>query len=151
MKLKSVFKKNKSSASIEFLAVFSFLFMFFILILDVALYFRQLYMVQTIADEALARLAASSECYSDTNDTADIIQETIENYFGTYDFSVVKTKSNILSIYTSDNDRDYKFLLTCRNSKTPDSLIFTYTYKGIFMYRSGKTITSNTSVNTTYY
>ena len=52
------FNKQSSNASsaIEFMAVFSFLFVFFILILDVGLFFRQIYLTQTIADEVLTRI-----------------------------------------------------------------------------------------------
>ena len=51
----------------------------------------------------------------------------------------------------SANQNKYNFLISCRNEITPDSLIFVYKYKGVMMYRNGKEISSNVSVNTTYY
>ena len=149
--IKKLFVKNKgqASGSIEFLAVFVCLFIFFILIIDVALFFRQIYLIQTIADETIANLSVSRQCGESESDTISIVRQTLKNYFGTRDFSY--SAANDKTIEMAADDGDFKFILTCRNSTTPDALIFTYKYKGIFMYRSGKNITSNVSSNTSYF
>ncbi len=139
----------KSSSAIEFLAVFSFLFVFFILILDVGLLFRQIYLVQTIADEVTTKLTIEKQCSSDLYKTAQIANNVISFYFTTREFSYESKNGKAVQLSTDDNK--YNFLISCRNEITPDSLIFTYYYKGIIVYRKGRYITSNISVNTTYY
>lgn len=144
------FKKNfKGSSSIEFLAVFAFLFVFFILILDVALFFRQIYLVQTIADEVMARLNTEKQCSKDLADTMITANKAVSFYFEKQNFAASSKNKKTVKITTSDDK--YTFLISCRNEITPDSLVFIYKYKGIVMYRGGKSISSNVSVNTTYY
>lgn len=144
------FNKQNSNASsaIEFMAVFSFLFVFFILILDVGLFFRQIYLTQTIADEVLSRLTIEKQCSANLEKTAEIANETVAFYFIEQNFTATK-KNKMVEL--SANQNKYNFLISCRNEITPDSLIFVYKYKGVMMYRNGKEISSNVSVNTTYY
>lgn len=144
------FNKQSSNASsaIEFMAVFSFLFVFFILILDVGLFFRQIYLTQTIADEVLSRLTIEKQCSANLEKTAEIANETVAFYFIEQNFTATK-KNKMVEL--SANQNKYNFLISCRNEITPDSLIFVYKYKGVMMYRNGKEISSNVSVNTTYY
>lgn len=144
------FNKQGSNASsaIEFMAVFSFLFVFFILILDVGLFFRQIYLTQTIADEVLSRLTIEKQCSANLEKTAEIANETVAFYFIEQNFTAIK-KNKMVEL--SANQNKYNFLISCRNEITPDSLIFVYKYKGVMMYRNGKEISSNVSVNTTYY
>ncbi len=149
LKLKTKLKNLKGTSSIEFLAVFVFLFFFFVLILDIALFFRQVYLVQTIADETIARLTVEKQCSKDLPSTIIIANKATSFYYADLQFSASSQNHKIVKLKT-DGDK-YSFLIQCRNEITPDSLIFTLKYKGVFLYRTGKVITSNISVNTTYY
>lgn len=149
LRLKFNKRKLKCSSAIEFLAVFAFLFIFFITILEIGLFFRQVYLVQTIADETISRLTIEKQCSANTDKTAEIANKVISFYYGDAIFSSEKNEGK--SVKLADDDERFVFLITCRNKITPDSLIFIYKYKGIFMYRGGKEMSSNISVNTTYY
>lgn len=157
--------KFKGTGSIEFLFVFVVLFLFFICILDIGLFFRQVYTVQTLSDEVLAKLETARVCYDDPNSSdagldkndgkknSEVVLETMNNaikfYYGSNQ-SFTGSYSNGFYNFTTNNGT-YKFQLTCRNAYTPDTLGFVYKYKGLIFYAGGKEISSYYSTNTSFY
>ena len=145
--IKKMKNKIKSAqSSLEFLVVFVVLFTFFVGILDLGLFFRQMYLVQTLSDEVLARLETNHSCSHDLALTTDIMKESIKYYHGANPELTFVYDSGF---YNFKSDR-YYFSLSCRNPKTPDALSFGYLYKGIIFYRSGRMIFSNYSSNTSF-
>ena len=106
-KIKFNKQSSNASSSIEFMAVFSFLFVFFILILDVGLFFRQIYLTQTIADEVLSRLTIEKQCSANLEKTAEIANETVAFYFIEQNFTATK-KNKMVEL--SANQNKYNFL-----------------------------------------
>lgn len=141
--------KNKlvSSGSIEFLVVFVVLFIFFITIIDIGLFFRQIYLVQTLSDEVMANLQAGHTCSADLSETAAAMTRAIHYYYG----ANPTFSANYAGGFYNFNGGDFTFSLSCRTPNVPDTLSFGYSYKGLFLYRNGKRIYSNYSANTSYY
>lgn len=63
--MKNNIQKIKASSVLEFLVVFIILFIFFITIIDIGLFFREVYLVQTLADETLSVLQTEHACSYD--------------------------------------------------------------------------------------
>ena len=59
---KTSLTKRYAQGSIEFMVVFVVLFALFVGILDISLFFRQVYLVQTVSDEIMARLTVGHLC-----------------------------------------------------------------------------------------
>ncbi|MCD8024795.1 MAG: hypothetical protein LUE64_04605 [Candidatus Gastranaerophilales bacterium] len=139
-------KKKLSQGAIEFLAVFVLLFTFFMILVDTALFFRGIYMVQTASDEALARLTSEHLCSSDLADTSEILSTVSDAYFGVnVNFSV----SEADNIYTFSGGNFY-YILYCRSGYVPDALELCYNYNGLLMFRNHQ-ICSGFSANTNYF
>lgn len=143
-------KKNKlqkkATGPVEFLAVYVCLFLFFMGILDISLFFRQIYLVQTVSDEALARLEVEHVC-GNNDSTKKILREVIKNYYGdTPEFTGIYRDG----IYKFTEDK-YSFQLICTTSTVSDSLAFSYKYTGLFFYQKEREIFSNFSSNTSFY
>ncbi len=140
-------KPVKSQSIIEFPVVFIVLFIFFIGIADITLFFRQVYLVQTLSDEALARLETEHSCSADLSKTTDVLSKTTHIYYGVSpDFS-----STYDSGFYNFSSEKFHFSLLCRTPNTPDMLSLRYKYKGIFFFAAGTDIASNFSSNTLYY
>ena len=165
-------KTNKliSQGSIELLVVVVILFIFILGIMDIALYFRQVYVVQTISDEVLARLKTASVCYYEAgsydsrtfsgeyteenvqNRVKSIMKKAIKYYYNKdVDFSVlVNPSTNKIAAYKSP-DNVFVFNVYCSKTSTPDYVYFSHLYKGMFLYPNGKRLYSNLSTNTTLF
>lgn len=74
---KTSLTKHYAQGSIEFMVVFVVLFALFVGILDISLFFRQVYLVQTVSDEIMARLTVGHLCSGQL-----IEQEEDEGDFG---------------------------------------------------------------------
>lgn len=144
---------KKSQSGIEFLVVFSILMVFFIIVADIALFFKEIYSTQAVADEALARLVSARQCGNAALVRPSLIT-AIENYHSGFRGLVRLnyTGNTTAGTYTSDDaNRRFIFSVRCRNTNTPSSIVFTYRHYGLFMFLNGKYITSNVSTNTTFY
>lgn len=164
--------KNKifAQGSIEYMVVFSLLFITFVFVLDIALFFRQIYLVQTASDEILSRLVVGHLCsgrlvdnvhdgddeedvvtqINDFTETKETIEYVIKSYFS-FDVALGVGESSNYGINFSTNDDKFNVALSCRNYATPDVVYFSYNYKGLLLYRNGKIINSNPSSNTSYF
>ena len=155
-------KKIKAQGVLEFTAVVVILFIFVVGVIDIALFFRQVYMTQTVSDQVLARLTNTAVCsgshtvYSDEgsveiDDSAtilNIMNDSISYYFSVHvDFEKDSTPSDdYFSSYTAGN---FKFTLSCKSDTVPNSIMLTRKYKGILFFTGGTSIKSNMSTNTT--
>ena len=146
----SKFKKRPASSAIEFLVVFVILYTLFFTVVDIGLYFRQVYNVQTVSDEALSLLLSKNSCSSTDGiqEVKSTFADVIHNYYNKTPAFNVSSKNNNLAFKSGD---DFTFFLTCRNEHTPQKLVFAYKYKGIFVYRDGVMINSTPSVNISYF
>ena len=97
----------------------------------------------------MARLNTEKQCSKDLADTMITANKAVSFYFEKQNFAASSKNKKTVKLTTSDDK--YTFLISCRNEITPDSLVFIYKYKVIVMYRGGKSISSNGSVNTSYY
>lgn len=147
--MKNNIQKIKASSVLEFLVVFIILFIFFITIIDIGLFFREVYLVQTLADETLSVLQTEHACSYDLDKTARIMTGKIYTYYEKNVSLRAEDENGFLKF--SDSEQKYIFNLSCRNPITPDALLFGYKYDGIFLYKRGKMIFSNYSANTSYF
>lgn len=139
-------KFNKAQSSLEFIVVFIVLFLLFIGILDFGLFFKQIYLAQTISDEVLAKLQSRNNCSADIDATMDVMSQVVEIYSNAGVVFQYELKQGFHN-FTADG---HKFSLFCRNANTPDSVSYSTRYSGILFFEN-QILHSNYSSNTHFF
>jgi len=150
--------KINASASIEFVVVVSMLFTIMLILVDVFLLFRQIYLVQAFNDEVFTRINMAGVCSKRDrtgtdvpNDTARIIQIISEIpiiiYFN--DASQLSVTQEGNNFFKYENDR-YRVNIKCKNDSAIESALTTSFYNGLFMFKN-KNVSSGLSSTLSYY
>ncbi len=140
-------RKHRASGTLEFLVVFVVLFIFFMTITDIGLYFREIYLVQTVSDEAQSKMSANGICINDIEKTKEIFKDTIHTFYNTIPNLTLSTKDGFNSL----EDDNYTFKFLCHKDNLVDNIIFEKKYSGLFLFKPYVLIKSNNSSNTLFY
>lgn len=138
-------KHKIAGSSIEYLIVIVMLFSIFIIIVDIALYFRECYIVQNFADTLLINLQDAHTCTNIDNVT-ELVNRKIYNSFSKGEALTGTLEGNVLTLRSND----FLVIINCKNDTIPSSLIAQYKYDGIFLYKN-HIINSSPSVNLSHY
>ncbi len=144
------FSKNKlnAAAGFEFLIVSIMIFVFFMVFIDLALYFRQYYLVQAANDEIFVRLDYLASC-DNPNNMKNVAAATLNLYYSAnFEFDMVCEGDSLnRSCSLSDDRMIVNFV--CNKNKL-DTVTSEYLYNGIFMFK-GSYISSSPSSSVSYY
>ncbi len=153
-------KKIHAQNSIEFIVIVVSLIMFALLATDIALYYRQTYLVQTIADETLQKLSSDGTC-SSSDEVKNYLSSVVRSFYNLHSGNIPSfITRNVVAkypgyIFISENSKggegEYVFSVICKNSASPIMTNFSYKYKGLFIFKSTAYINSNPAVNNIYY
>ena len=161
MRFTNFFKRKKALSTLEITVVVVMLFVMFIVVIDMSLYFRQPYLIQSLNDELLTKIQLAHNCYNGEVNKF-VIHDAIKKH---YNKDIIVSCNNCIEADEEEDEIDYptkkvyeydaspfKIILSCKNPQVPDSILSEYQYNGIFLYKNKK-LTSNPSTNTTetYY
>lgn len=146
--------KFKAQAIVEGSIAFLLVFLIFMFIAEFALYFQNIHSNQTLSDDINANISSFNEaslgeenfCAAPDNDTLEIIENRAKKYLDNNieltpyiknnDILILKSKKNNLTINILCS-RDEGYIVRSE-----------YLFKGFFLFRFGKLISSISSVQT---
>ena len=151
------FHKNKIKAQsiIEFCLTFILVAFLFFFIAEFAIYLQTLYSVQTFSDEINANLVlykGSNVCSAYNDEVLDLINSKAQKYLEKkLDLSYEKNDSDIAKFTSKKKflDKDIlKVEILCNSSNESFMTRSTYLYRGLFIFKTGKPVSSLSSVQT---
>lgn len=148
-------KKQKITAQsiVEFSISFILVAFVSFFIVEIAVYLQNLYAVQTCTDEINANLVLHNDinvCKDADNAILDLINPKVQRYLDKeLSLNFVKKSAGALNLEsnkTSFGKKDLKIEIICNDSDDVFLTRSTYLYKGLFIFKTGREISSISSV-----
>lgn len=144
-------RKSRAFTTIEFSVVVLLLIIIFVSFIDMSLFFRAPYRLQTFSDEALVKLQNVQNC-SDVNVVRNAIIPLARKHFGKdFEFTDSVMSGSPDSPVLILNESPLNISIQCNNPYMAGSVLVQEDYNGIIMYKNRRLISNPVSKKDSYY
>lgn len=147
--------KIKAQSIIEFCLAFILVAFSFFFLAEFAIYLQTLYSVQTLSDEINANLVLykdSNVCSSYSDEVLDLINSKAQKFLEkNLDLAYEKNASDIVRFVSKKKFLDKDILnieVLCNSSNEGFITRSSYLYRGLFIFKTGKMVSSLSSIQT---